>query len=444
MTLSPTATSSGTRLPLSSTRPGPIARTSPSWGFSFAVSGMTRPEAVVCSASTALTTMRSSSGVMLTDTELTSPFGNVAGERMVSVRAPNRRRGGRAGARGGDPLRDRQGESIAPISTRSTRVPTPGRRTPAWHDRGVDLAGMRALLTPAGWALLEQLPPYDEGRALALSERLHAEGNDPALVSTALTQTRLRARARDKLGPFADAMLFTPDGLEQATRLSVAAHHARRFIGAGCGRVVDLGCGLGSDAMAFAALDLGVLAYDADELTAALAAVNLRHWPDAEVRCADVTAVDLDEVLHPGDGVWVDPARRTGSRGSSRRTFDPEAFSPPYSFVLDVAARVPATGAKLAPGIAHRLLPLDAEAQWVSVTGDVVECALWWRSLARDGVRRSALLLDGAGGVHELTSGGASAAPVGPVGGGVHKPGGPLIPPGLVGGGARQGRGAAP
>src|SRR4029079_11778541 len=68
MTLSPTARSSGTRLPLSSMRPGPIARTSPSWGFSLAVSGITRPEAVVCSASLDLTTMRSSSGLMDTDT----------------------------------------------------------------------------------------------------------------------------------------------------------------------------------------------------------------------------------------------------------------------------------------------------------------------------------------------------------------------------------------
>src|SRR5664279_3748526 len=76
MTLSPTLTSSGTRLPLSSMRPGPIARTSPSWGFSLAVSGMTRPDAVVCSASLDLTTMRSSRGLMETDT-CDLPFGNV-------------------------------------------------------------------------------------------------------------------------------------------------------------------------------------------------------------------------------------------------------------------------------------------------------------------------------------------------------------------------------
>src|SRR5829696_2960780 len=48
ITTSPSATSSGTRLPLSSIRPGPVASTLPSCGFSLAVSGMTRPDAVVC------------------------------------------------------------------------------------------------------------------------------------------------------------------------------------------------------------------------------------------------------------------------------------------------------------------------------------------------------------------------------------------------------------
>src|SRR4051812_45543398 len=253
---------------------------------------------------------------------------------------------------------------------------------------------MRSLLTPDGWALLESLPPYDERLAIPLGERLRSEGHDPAMVAAALTQSRLRAKAHDKLGPFADAMLFTPDGLEQATRLAVAAHHARRYVGADVPRVADLGCGLGSDAMAFAGLDRAVLAIDADELTAAFATVNLRHWPDAEVRCHDVMNLDLPGMLEPGDGIWLDPARRSTVRGSSKRTFDPEAFSPPYSFVLEVAQRFSATGAKLAPGIAHRLLPDGAEAQWVSVQGDVVECALWCGRLAREGVRRSALVLD--------------------------------------------------
>src|SRR6202034_1606479 len=76
-TTSPTWTSTGTRTPLSSKRPGPTARTLPSWGFSLAVSGITSPDAVTCSASSGWTTMRSSSGLRTTlvavDT-LTSPF----------------------------------------------------------------------------------------------------------------------------------------------------------------------------------------------------------------------------------------------------------------------------------------------------------------------------------------------------------------------------------
>ena len=62
-TVSPTLMSSAKCLPSSSLqRPGPTARTEPCWGFSLAVSGMTRPDAVRFSASFGFTTIRSSSG----------------------------------------------------------------------------------------------------------------------------------------------------------------------------------------------------------------------------------------------------------------------------------------------------------------------------------------------------------------------------------------------
>ncbi|MCL2465530.1 MAG: SAM-dependent methyltransferase, partial [Micrococcales bacterium] len=92
----------------------------------------------------------------------------------------------------------------------------------------MDAHALSRLLAPDGWALLSALPPYDEARALALSQRLHREGLDPELVAAALTQSKLRAKAHAKFGDFADGMLFTAGGLEQATRLAVAAHHARR------------------------------------------------------------------------------------------------------------------------------------------------------------------------------------------------------------------------
>jgi hypothetical protein len=289
----------------------------------------------------------------------------------------------------------------------------------------VDLEGLSALLTPEGWALLEGLPPYREETAMGLAERLRSDGLDPALVAAALTQSRLRARARAKFGPFADGMLFTPDGLEQATRLQVAARHAQRYAAAGVVRVADLGCGIGGDAMALAGLDREVLAVDRDELTAAVATVNLRHWPEAVVRCEDATAADLTGV----DGAFLDPARRTAS---GRRVLDPRLASPSWDVVLAVAARVPATGVKVAPGIGHDLPPGGTETQWVSVDGDVVEAGVWFGPLAREGVRRSALVLrDGE--ATQLDDVGLPRPDVGPVGAYLYEPDGAVVRSGLVG-----------
>jgi hypothetical protein len=301
----------------------------------------------------------------------------------------------------------------------------------------VDLEGVSALLTSEGWALLESLPPYAEPDAMAIGERLRAAGHPAALVAAALTQSRLRAAGRAKFGPFADGMLFTPTGLEQASRFAVAARHAQRFTAGGVERVADLGCGIGADAMALATFDREVLAVERDELTAAVATMNLRHWPEAVVRCEDATSTDLTGI----GGAFVDPSRRTAS---GKRLLDPRHGSPPLSFVLDLAGRLPAVGMKTAPGIGHHLVPAGAEAQWVSVGGDVVEAALWFGLTAREGVRRAALVLpadgvpDSPDGVEsadpvEVTDAGMPEPEVGAVGAVLYEPDGAVIRAGLVG-----------
>nr|WP_250649111.1 MULTISPECIES: class I SAM-dependent methyltransferase [unclassified Actinomyces] len=243
------------------------------------------------------------------------------------------------------------------------------------------------MLTPEGWALLGSLPPYEESEALRLGESLRAAGHDGALVAAALTQQRLRSRAAAKFGDFAQRMLFTPDGLEQATRLAVSAHHAARYARAGVSRVADLGCGIGGDALALAGLGLDVLAVERDEPTAALATVNLMPFERARVRCADALTVDLE--AEDVDAVFADPARRA----NGRRLSDPEQWSPRLSQVLALRERVGAVGVKVAPGTDHAVMPPDCHAQWVSVAGDVVEAALWCGPLAPEGPGRSALVL---------------------------------------------------
>ena len=290
----------------------------------------------------------------------------------------------------------------------------------------MDASGLSKLLSPQGWALLGALPPYHPDAAMAISERLRSEGFDAELVAAALTQSRLRAKAREKFGDFADGMLFTPEGLEQATRLTVAAHHAGRFRKAGSTRVADLTCGIGADSLAIAGMGIAVLASEIDELTAALATVNLRHFEHAEVRHGDGLALDLE--AEGVDAVFADPARRT--RSGSRR-HDPRAYSPPLEEVLAVRERVPALGVKVGPGIPHTAIPEDAEAQWVSVDGTVVEAGLWFGPLAPEGPGRSALVLHGD--TARTLAGDGARGGVGPLAGYLYEPDGAVIRAGLVG-----------
>src|SRR5690625_7491816 len=110
---------------------------------------------------------------------------------------------------------------------------------------------------------------------------MRKKGIDPELAAAVLTQSRLRAKAHAKFGELAAGMLFTPAGLEQATRLPVAAHHAPRCRAAAARHIPALTCGIGAHALAFGALGVAVLALDTDEATAAIATGNLRPIPSA-------------------------------------------------------------------------------------------------------------------------------------------------------------------
>lgn len=95
-----------------------------------------------------------------------------------------------------------------------------------------------------------------------------------------------------------------------------------------------------------------------------------------------------------------------------------------------------AVGVKMGPGIPHDAVPDTAEAQWISVNGDVVEAGLYFNQLARPGVRRSALVI-GRHGSAELTSAEKyqplkQNAELGPVSGYLYEPDGAVIRAGLV------------
>lgn len=297
----------------------------------------------------------------------------------------------------------------------------------------MDAHDLELLLTPEVLAAIDAEPePRATTDVLARSTALRRAGFSPDASATILTQARLRRRARAKFGPFAAQMLFTTAGLEQATRLSVAAQHAERMRAAGVERVADLGCGIGGDAMAFAAVDLDVLAVERDPVTAALAAYNLQPFPAADVRIGDAADADLTGV----GAVWLDPARRTDGHDDTHRVGADE-YSPSIAFALESASRMP-TGIKLSPAYDREAIPSDAEAQWVSSGSDTVELALWFGDLKRSGIHRSALVLTPAGSAELTASEDSSDEPTGPLGRFLHEPAGAVIRARLIGEIARR------
>lgn len=289
----------------------------------------------------------------------------------------------------------------------------------------MDLDAFRWLLTDDGQALLSRARELSRAGA---EDELHVQAElrrtaPAAAVAAALTQVELRARARDKFGEVADRLYFTPDALEQATRLSVATHRAGRFQAFGARTLVDLGCGIGGDLIAASRAGLVCAGVDLDPVRVAVAEANLAALglPGA-LQVADATRVD-----HSGfDLAFADPARRTGAG----RSFDADDWSPPWSWVAELLRRDACV--KVAPGIPHSLVPPGVEAEWVSDAGEVKEAALWSGRTAT--ARRRATVI-GTGGLASLTDEddpGAEVVGVGAVGEFLYEPDSAVIRAGLV------------
>lgn len=275
-----------------------------------------------------------------------------------------------------------------------------------------------ALAGPAGEALLAAVAADPDGDPLARADRLR-RGAPPDLVAAAETLVALRRRARVKFR-LADRLWLTRSGLEQASSDRTAALHARRYDG--LGHVADLCTGIGGDAMAIGR-GRRVTAVEADPVHAEAAGRNARvAGADVGVVLGDATAT----ALHGVEGIFVDPARRTGAGRLRAGT-----SLPPLSWCTGLAARVPAVGIKAAPGLPLDLVPAGWEVEFVSEGRELKEALLWSPALARGtsslgrgpgtsglerqpgwgGVRRASLV--DAGAVHELVAGGAPPAPAG-------------------------------
>ena len=262
------------------------------------------------------------------------------------------------------------------------------------------LSTFESLLAPAGQAALlaaADLHPTEDA-FLAGFTRL-SKSYPAELARAALETVLLRHRARSKFSR-AGAMYFTREALEQASGEEIARYRAGRF--APFDRVGDFCCGIGGDAIGLSER-AEVTAVDADPLRLAMAAENLAAYSRRR-RVAFVHGDLLQLPLPDVAAAFFDPGRRPGGR----RRLAVGDYEPPLDVVRNWLPRVPALAAKIAPGVRREdLAGYDAEAEFISVGGELKECVLWFGPL-RSAARRATLLP----GVHTLATAGPVPAPV--------------------------------
>lgn len=248
----------------------------------------------------------------------------------------------------------------------------------------MDFPTARLLLSPAGApAVAAAAELLEHAGTLAALEALRKRF--PATLAAAAVDTvTLRVRARAKFAA-ADQMWFTREALEQASGDAAARHRAERL--KPFAAVLDLGCGIGADALALAAVGCRVEAIDNDPVRLTLAGANAAAFGYTDrIRFHLGDALTLP--LPSADAAFTDPARRAGDH----RYLDPARYQPPLG---DVLARFPAgfpLAAKIAPGVPRDALGrFDAEAEFVSADGELKECVLWFGPL-RTAARRATVL----------------------------------------------------
>ncbi|MFC7340917.1 THUMP-like domain-containing protein [Saccharopolyspora griseoalba] len=218
---------------------------------------------------------------------------------------------------------------------------------------------------------------------VAAARKIAGERHAAAALETAM----LRGKARSKLDG-SGSWLLTDDALQQATASVVARHRAQRLAGRD---VHDVTCSIGAELAEIAAVANRCAGSDLDRVRLLMAEHNL-HEAGHRVVLAEADAL---RPITRDAAVVADPARRDDA---GRRRWNPADLVPPLDALLEVHAGRDLV-VKCAPGLDFDVVPDDAEAEVVSLRGQVREAALWFGELAEPGVRRRASVLDADGSI---------------------------------------------
>lgn len=262
----------------------------------------------------------------------------------------------------------------------------------------MDLASFSALLSPQGHAALQSAQALQPREVDYLSHFQSLCRQYPAALTRAALETAiLRQEAIAKFPPhIAQCLYLNRQAFEQATSFEISCYRAERYSTQGSlACILDLGCSIGGDTLALAGVS-PVIGVDLDELRLHMARANLAALvalPASPIRYpADFVQADLTHSLpfarRGSIGLFFDPARRT----AGGRVFSVEEYHPPLSAIKDWLEHYPMLGVKLSPGVnLAEVHNYPAEVEFISLSGELKECVLWFGPLRR--VARRATLL---------------------------------------------------
>lgn len=253
------------------------------------------------------------------------------------------------------------------------------------------------LTTTLGARVLADLAAADlsEAGTLGLLTRLR-KTLAPDQAAAAVEQAKLRVKAVAKFGADAERMFFTRDGLEQASDPRIRRYRAAEADG--MRSIIDACCGIGTDALSFAAAKEGraVLGLDLDAVRVDVARYNAAALglDNARFEVLDVT----QPLPEAAELVFFDPARRDAN---GRRLHHVEQYLPALSSLK--AWDAPYVWAKLSPAVElDEIRAYGGLIEFHSVDGDLKEAMLRVNRIpspaaAFDGQLTSAIRHDAAG-----------------------------------------------
>lgn len=238
------------------------------------------------------------------------------------------------------------------------------------------------LATDAGRTVLELCTTLDRTRVADVAKlRKHCTMEQ---ASAAIELCDLRRRAVVKF-PLADRMFFERVALEQASGQIEADYKAQKLAKIlGHVPVVDLGCGIGGDAMAIARVATAIAVEQCD-VRAKMAEMNLQ----ADESCRSFRVICGDAMRHLGDAsaFHLDPDRRSTGKRSASLT----EMQPGIEAIQCILERIPTGMIKLSPATDYSEMPFPGEIEVISHRRECRQMIIWTGQLAKAQLRATVL-----------------------------------------------------